>query len=217
MSGYATHMLIGAVGGLALTRSVNFHSPDFSPATTQLMIVGASALLATWPDIDEPRSFISRRVRAVVMIFFMGWMAVTAYRYAANIPIDAHPVALGFGGLIVGAILGSIAGKALVMLIRRAAGGHRRLTHSAVVGAGLMLAAYATARSGLGVISLALAALAWGQFLHILGDIVTPSGVPILYPFDKHDLRIMPKWLGGFGEAIAAIIAVGLGYLLITG
>lgn len=217
MSGYATHMLIGAVGGLALTRVVNFSSPDFSPATVELMVVGASALLATWPDIDEPRSFISRRVRAVVTIFCMGWLAVVGYRYAAYIPIDAHPVALGFAGLIVGAILGSIAGKALVMLIRRAAGGHRRLTHSAIVGAGLALAAYATARSGIGVLSLGLGALAWGQFLHVLGDIVTPSGVPVLYPLSKRDLRIFPKWIAGFGEAIAAIIAVGIGYLLIQG
>lgn len=214
MSGYATHALIGAVGGLALTRVVSIQSSDFSPAATELAVIAASALLATWPDIDEPNSFIGRRVRAVVAFFFMGWLGFVAYRYAGYVPIQAHPLTIAIAGLFVGAALGMFVGKAVLMLIRGAAGGHRRLTHSLLVGAALGVGAYAAHRFSFDFLALGLVALAWGQFLHILGDIVTPAGVPVLYPLSGRDLRVLPKAIAPFGEAIVGVVAVAIGYAL---
>jgi membrane-bound metal-dependent hydrolase YbcI (DUF457 family) len=215
MSSYATHMLIGAVGGLALTRMLSPSSPDFSPIVVELGVIAASALLATWPDIDEPKSFIGRRVRAVVAMFCMGWLGFVAYRYAGYVPIKAHPLVIGLAGLCVGAVCGSFVGTLVLKLIREAAGGHRRLTHSLIVGMGLGLGAYVAYRFSFDFFALGFAALAWGQIVHILGDIVTPAGVPVLYPLSSRDLRILPHWLARFGELLIGSLAVLLALILL--
>jgi hypothetical protein len=43
----------------------------------------ASALLATWSDIDEPGSFISRRVRLVLTLLVGGLLALVGWSAAA--------------------------------------------------------------------------------------------------------------------------------------
>jgi membrane-bound metal-dependent hydrolase YbcI (DUF457 family) len=61
------------------------------------------------------------------------------------------------------------------------------------------------------------ATLAWGQLLHLLGDVVTISGVPVLWPISTRDIRVLPAPLARRGEAIVGMLALFAGYLLIRG
>ena len=67
-------MLIGAVGGLALARLIGdqgllFDVPaSLGPNGHTLVFAGGSALLATLATIDEPNSWIGRRVRWILSV-----------------------------------------------------------------------------------------------------------------------------------------------------
>jgi hypothetical protein len=82
MSRLGTHMLIGAVGGLFLARLVGDQALPFDVPTSlgpnahTLIVAGGSALLATLADLDEPNSWIGRRVRWILSVFaglLLGW------------------------------------------------------------------------------------------------------------------------------------------------
>ena len=154
MSGFQTHMLIGGVAGLALGRALELFG--ISPAlgldtmivqhlgrsgaswaslvSTGLPLIALSALLATVPDIDKSGSYIARRAEAVVTLSGAGLAFVGA------IAAKLQP-ALWLIALTLGAIVGALAGHLLLRLIRRAAGGHRRFTHSFVLAGALALIA----------------------------------------------------------------------------
>jgi len=55
-------MLIVAVGGLALITIADI-LPGHPPTLAERLIVVVSAVAATWLDLDEPGSWLSRRVR----------------------------------------------------------------------------------------------------------------------------------------------------------
>jgi hypothetical protein len=58
-------------------------------------------------------------------------------------------------------------------------------------------------------------ALVWGQFLHVLGDLVTPAGVPLLYPFSSRDVGL-PRPFSQWGETLVTVAAIIAGYWLLT-
>jgi membrane-bound metal-dependent hydrolase YbcI (DUF457 family) len=178
------------------------------PVVGQAVLIGASALLATLPDIDEPGSFIGRRVRIATSLAgagAAGWLAFAL----------ALPIGLAVLLLAVGIIGGGAAGYGLVLAIRRAAGGHRRLTHSLVLAGALAALAGALWLGGLRTEAIVPAALAWGIVVHNLGDVVTPAGVPLLYPFSRRDVRVLPRPVSRYGETLAATVAVGIAVLLL--
>lgn len=215
MSGYVTHMLIGGVGGLVLTRIATINSPDLTPTLAEGVVIVGSALLATWPDIDEPKSFIARRARAVITLIGMGLGGVIGFAQRGALFLPPSPPVSALIGALIGAFVGSLLAALLLKGIRRAAGGHRRLTHSLIVGVALAALAAMLGGVGLGTVAFVLGALAWGQALHLLGDIVTPAGVPVLYPLSKRELRVLPSWLAHFGEALIGLAALALGYALV--
>jgi len=228
MSGFQTHMLIGGVAGLALGRALDLvgsspalgldttiaqHLGGFGAAWaalvgTGLPLVILSALLATIPDIDEPGSFIARRAHTVITLTGAGLAGFAAY--AAQLTPSLWVVAM-----LIGTLIGAMAGYALLRLIRRAAGGHRRFTHSLVLAGGLALAAGGLWLAHLSAWALIPGALAWGIVTHNLGDVVTVSGVPLLYPLSRQSFRILPAPVSRFGELIAALAASVVGLLLI--
>jgi hypothetical protein len=57
---------------------------------------------------------------------------------------------------------------------------------------------------------------AWGQWLHLLGDLVTPSGVPLLYPLSDRAVRLLPRSLATIGEPLIACAALLCGAFLLT-
>ena len=58
------------------------------------------------------------------------------------------------------------------------------------------------------------AALMWGELLHLIGDIVTPAGVPLWYPFSRHAFRL-PHPISHFGEPLVFAGALAVGAFLL--
>ncbi|WP_177221407.1 metal-dependent hydrolase [Neomoorella thermoacetica] len=162
--------------------------------STNLPGLGMAALGALLPDIDQPGSMISREV--------------------AGVPFG------GIGRGIVGiAILGAWHQTRLPLLlpvgiafVALAFLHHRGITHSL---SGLMLA------------WLAIKTLGWPQVpfligygIHLAEDLLTPSGIPLLYPWQER-MRVPLAQTGGLidrtlGLAALALflIAVGKGLLV---
>jgi membrane-bound metal-dependent hydrolase YbcI (DUF457 family) len=221
MSGFHTHMLIGAVGGLAAYKIAEHVAPSvlavqidiagstytIPPSALGLTCVVGSAFLALWPDIDESGSWISHR--ASHMMWLLGAMIGLIVAFA--ITQSALWLAAGF---VAGAVIGRIAGGLILPIIRILSGGHRRLTHSVLVGAALIVAAGVMYAMGLEALTWPPLALAWGQYLHLAGDVVTPGGVPLLYPLWGRDIRVLPYGIARFGELIVGCTALLLGLIL---
>jgi membrane-bound metal-dependent hydrolase YbcI (DUF457 family) len=221
MSSFHTHMLIGAVGGLAAFRIVEYLAPSalsvhvdigastyaIPPSAIGLTVVAVSAFLAVWPDIDESGSWISHQASHVMWLLGAMTGMIVAFAFTQS----AIWLAAGF---VAGAIIGRIAGGLVLQLLRILSGGHRRMTHSLLVGAALIVAAGIVYAMGLGALSLPLFGLAWGQYLHLAGDVVTPGGVPLFYPLWGRDIRVLPYGIAQFGELIVFGAALLFGLIL---
>ena len=228
MSGFQTHMLIGGVAGLALGQALELvgispalgldmmlvqHLGRSGPSwaslvSTGLPLVALSALLATVPDIDEPGSYIARRAGAVVTVTGAGLAFVGAI--AAKLQPALWAIAL-----TLGTIVGALVAHLLLRAIRRAAGGHRRFTHSLVLAGALALVAGALWLTGFGPWALIPGGLAWGIVVHDLGDLVTPAGLPLFYPFSRKNFRVLPEPICRFGEPLVALAASIAGLMLV--
>lgn len=216
MSGFQTHALIGAIGGLALSvaRDTNYvwiasalrDLPSGTAGTIVLVI--ASALLSLTPDIDEPNSFISQHVRGLITLVCVAIGIILALSVGTILAVAA--------GVIGGAVAGMIIGKSVLRLIRLAAGGHRRFTHSLVLAGVFAMLAVGVSLTMDSVLWIVPAGLAWGIVLHIVGDVVTPAGVPILYPFSSFDVRVLPEPICKLGEPLIVIAALAAGWFLLS-
>ncbi|NNJ12223.1 hypothetical protein EKD04_017985 [Chloroflexales bacterium ZM16-3] len=223
MSGFQTHALVGGVGGLGLvTYLERTHAallPQLGGSAALLGIPGgvggaaviaASAFLALVPDIDEPQSFVAQRVRAVLLLVGLA--------LGIALGILAHgPVWLPLAAGAVGGAAGLLAGRWLLKGIRAAAGGHRRFTHSLVLAGMLALLAGGLWRTGMGIGWLIPAAFAWGIVLHDLADLVTPAGLPLLFPLSDASIRVLPEPICRYGEPLIAVAALAAGWLLLRG
>lgn len=229
MSSYVTHFICGATGGLALTHLIEPTStcvdigalcaPE-APIQHSLLVL-ASGFAALLPDIDEPHSWVGQRVRWTttivvgMLLALLGW-ALTGL-VAPETEVAALPlrVVAAVAGVALGmGILGPIAGSMLLETIRAAAGGHRRLTHSLVVSLPLALVALILWVLGLPLLALVPGILAWGQWLHLVGDVVTVSGVPLWFPLSEAKVRVLPESLARVGEPIVLTLALALGVWL---
>src|SRR3954464_4169859 len=102
MSSYATHMLIGGVAGLALTHILPAGSLLGVPAQwAEIALVAGSALLSSWPDIDEPGSWIGRRVQATVALVCLPIGGLVGYALAPRLPVQ--PFTAAAIGMLIGA------------------------------------------------------------------------------------------------------------------
>lgn len=222
MSGYRTHMLIGGVGGLAAYRLLDRFQPDLanlrveafheSIEIPQLVIAAAfvvlAAYLALWPDIDEPGSKIS--------ILFRFWLppCVGAWVVISSLWVGSDPTAVAVAAILatIGAIIMS---APILAIIHQLAGGHRRLTHSLILGLGLLAITVVLELTGQQIIGLPFGLLGFGLLLHLLGDIVTPGGVPIFYPLSKWEFHALPAATAEFGEPLIACLMLAFGAALI--
>ena len=206
MSGFHTHMLIGAVGGLAAFKTVEHLDPGaltirlgdvgstyaVSSTVVGLGCVLVSAYLALWPDIDEPGTHISRLAPHYMWVFG----AVIAFLIALTASQNSIIVWLA---PLLGAVIGYALGDVFLAALRFLSGGHRRLTHSLLVGSALFAAGVVTYLTGANALALPAFALAWGQLLHLIGDVVTPGGVPLFYPIWWEDFHLFPYRISRFG------------------
>jgi membrane-bound metal-dependent hydrolase YbcI (DUF457 family) len=220
MSSGTTHMIIGGVCGLALaklasTQGIVVPGMVGNAYVLPLVLVAGSAFLATLPDIDQPNSWIARHVRfamtlaAGIISGLIGW-SVASLGWIAWSPWAVAFVAGCLGVVLIGPLLSTL----VLRLIRFGAGGHRRLTHSLVVAALLVAIAWILWTGGYLLWAVLPGPLAYAIVVHDIGDVVTPAGVPILYPFSKRDVGL-PRPLSTFGEPLILLVAVGVGALLI--
>jgi len=226
-------MMIGAVGGLALARLVGaqglpFTVPALGPNGPTIALAAGSALLATLADIDELSSWIGRRVRWVFSILaglllgFAGWRvsntdgAVWLARLA-HIPPPLRSLTIAGVGLVVGgAVVGPWLGYDLLRGLQGMFGGHRRMTHSLITSVILAVLSILLWLAILPIPALVVAALLWGQLLHLVGDIPTPGGVPLLWPIRQQSLAL-PYTLAVWGEPALAGMALVAGTWLLGG
>lgn len=193
MSDYRTHALVGAACGLALAAIADRMHASWCGATTLSMPCGlagaglslGSAACALWPDLDEPQSWIARRWRSACVLIGVvvgGWIGWNL--------IGRIGVMLFIGSVAIGGLTGWVIGATSLALLRRIALGHRGLTHSLAIAALMMGGAMGMGAIGASWAALALGWAAWGVVTHVIADITTPEGVPLLAPFCKHRYRL---------------------------
>ncbi|MBA3871045.1 MAG: metal-dependent hydrolase [Anaerolineae bacterium] len=214
MSGYRTHMLIGAVGGLGAYRIAEFIDPSMvtfrltignSAFVVPSLVVGlASAVvsmyMALWPDIDERGSYVSNRAPRYMWL----WAALLALCFAVSI---TQSIGLILLIVAVGAIAGRIGVGLFLYILRIASGGHRHLTHSLVLAMVLFVASAVLFFGGAIPLALPAFALAWGQIMHLIGDVVTPGGVPLFYPISSRDIHLFPYYISRHGELLIGFLS----------
>lgn len=242
MSGFVTHMTVGASAGLGLAAGLDVLRPGLLESlATAIPVIGTaqqhslvpggaagvalvvgSAFLATLPDLDEPESWASQRLRGLTTIagiflgLFVAWafLGQRATDPLASVTLESTIKASFWStvvvvlGVIGGGALGYWLGHLILRGIRMGAGGHRRLTHSWVLAGGLAAVAAVLWVLHLGPLALIPAALAWGIFAHDIADLVTPAGLPVFYPLSEQDIWILPKGLRHLGEPIIFGVAV---------
>lgn len=210
MGSWRTH----AVWGAALAHSVWVAAPAVvdllvpltHPALQGILWVGGSAIMALWPDIDEPSSKASTSTRALGGLAGAGIGTVIGLDHASLVAA----VLMGTLGLLLG---GWGTGMVLTVL-RRLAGGHRRATHSLIlVGCCclLALAGYLVAHSWASWLTIGAGWLAWGVLIHLPPDLTTPQGVPLWYPFGSTTVRlvVIPEWLMMTGGVVWLLFFLG--------
>lgn len=224
MSGYRTHMLIGAVGGLGAYRITEFLAPSQvvfrltlsgSTVVVPSLVVGlasawVSMYMALWPDIDERGSRISNRAPRYMWL----WALMLAFCFAVSITQSLLLILLI---CLVGAIAGRIGVGVFLYILRVASGGHRHLTHSLVLAMVLFIGSGVLYFGGVPAMAFPAFALAWGQIMHLVGDVVTPGGVPLFYPLSSRDIHLFPYAISRHGELLIACLSfvAGIFFLLI--
>lgn len=223
MSSFRTHALIGAVCGLAVADMFDVPVSIHRLSWKGLVIVGASAVLALWPDADQSHSWMGQNIQRVVVWgvsvlgFLLGLLlvdvrfgGVSLDTFEYNPPLLLLPVLAAMLGFV---LVGPGLGRMLLRGLRWAAGGHRRMTHSLVLGVAFVILGVMISRFSL-PLALIPWGLAYGIVVHDIGDVVTVQGVPLFYPISRHSFR-MPRFITRNGERLVAASAVGAGLTLL--
>ena len=208
MSSAKTHILIGGAGGIAAA-SYTAVLPAFShpihSLTATVLITITSGILATWPDIDQPNSYISKRIESLSLLLGASTGIIPFFLT----PKLTTQQALQYA--VITALIGAVIAFSFTMLflkhLRIFAGGHRYGTHSLVITSMLVLAGIII-QPHLPAATFVLLSIVWGQILHLIGDVVTPAGVPIFYPLSYRRVRVLPRSIAQHGEFIIAIAAL---------
>jgi membrane-bound metal-dependent hydrolase YbcI (DUF457 family) len=170
--------------------------PALAPGIAVAMV--ASLL----PDIDEPQSLIANSPTALKKELGKGRKGLDRHtrRSAGMLLTVAQWITTG-----------------LAMIIRVLAGGHRGATHMLLITAALGVGAYFLG-DAIGFPSLWLWFSA-GYLSHLVLDMLTPSGLELLWPLWRRNLRLLPRPLtittGTAGDVVARVLLVGLGVWLL--
>jgi len=227
-----THALSGLVTGTAVGLFVTHppltHLAHFRPAQLALFagLTGGAAVL---PDIDHPDSSLARSFGFLTKGF--AWLIGTISGGHRHLTHAVLGVA-GFTGLAWLAVkyrsdIGGEIGLALFLALIIAGGLYAMQVHGH--GADVLAIAGAIALTvtgtGLGLVALAVGL---GCATHVVGDMLTYEGCPLLYPFSEYHFRLLPgalafttgTWpelwvldpglLGGLGYLIYRAFAMGV-------
>ena len=144
-------------------------------------------------------------------ILFGAGLALAASQ-AAHLSVPATLMIVGSGA--IGGLLpdidhpGSTFGRRIwpVSLVISKVFGHRGITHSLLAVAGLTILLLSGHR--LSVVSLGLIV---GYLSHLLGDFITPHGIPLFWPLKRCYRIPRPIRTGGLGESVLGFLVVFTG------
>ncbi|MBR9977531.1 MAG: metal-dependent hydrolase [Bacteroidetes bacterium] len=132
---------------------------------------------ALLPDIDEPESMISNSPRAI------------SQRLGRGRPSPGRNVRRSAGLFLR---TGNVLTRALAMIVRLFAGGHRAATHTLLIAAMLSVAAFFLG-DAVGFPSLWIWFLA-GYLSHFILDMMTPSGIELFWPVSRGRWHVLPSF-----------------------
>lgn len=92
--------------------------------------------------------------------------------------------------------------------------GHRGFTHSILALACVMYALIKLAPSP--AHSIWITVISVGYLTHLVGDVITPAGLPLLYPIKKRFATPLTIIAGGFGESVVVVLYVLFATVLYT-
>lgn len=174
--------------------------------------------------------------------FALGLSALGTVGFSAltNIPLSPKELSVFYGAVTLGALLpdidepnSTIGRKTLgISNAIKALFGHRGLTHSIVfvLSIGillLLLSAFGVEKlSGIPLVSsfvkgldeavleIFIFGIVIGCVLHLMGDMLTPSGVPLLLPFSARNFHLTPAFLrfktGGIWDYAVGAFSLGI-------
>ncbi len=208
-----THLAGGFAAGAAL-HWAGAQLPLIGDAIASTLIVTGAAIptagpgiavamvAALLPDIDEPQSLIANAPTAIKNRLGKGRRGIDrGARQSTGILLTAAQwIATGFA-----------------MIIRVLAGGHRGATHMLLITAALGAGAFFLG-AAIGFPSLWLWFTA-GYLSHLLLDMLTPSGLELLWPLWRRNLRLLPRPIaittGTTGDTVLRVLLAGLGAWLL--
>ena len=168
------------------------------PVPMLVLGTAVSMVAALLPDIDEPESLISHAPDAVRKQLGKGRKgADRSARRSAGMLLRLLQVVF----------------TSLAWLVRLFAGGHRGATHMLLIGAGLSAGMYFLG-DAIGFASLWLW-FAVGYGSHLFLDMMTPSGLELLWPVVRRPLRLLPRPLcittGTAGDSVIRVLLLAAG------
>ncbi len=225
-----THALSGLVTGMAVgLYAVHLPLvplPDASrlPASHLAILAGLTAGAAVLPDIDHPDSSLGHCFGFMTRAF--AWLIGLVSGGHRHLTHAALGVA-GFTGLAWLAVshrdvIGWEIGLALFLSLILAGGLYAIGVHGHGADALAIAGAIALMVSGTGVALVALA-VGLGCATHVIGDMLTDDGCPLLYPFSRYHFRLLPRPLafttGTWPELwlVNPALVGSLGYLIYRG
>jgi len=165
-----------------------------------LLLCMTAALL---PDIDEPESLIANAPNTAKQRLGKGRRGID--RGARQ--------SMGILLTVLNAVTRGLAG-----IVRLLAGGHRGATHMLLIAAALTVGMYFLGEA-IGFVALWLWFMA-GYLSHLLLDMLTPSGLELLWPLSRRRLHVLPRPLrlvtGGAGDVVVRVLLIGVGVWLLA-
>lgn len=192
-----THVMGGITAGIAVNK---FVVPTLANVASIEGFVGLGAVMAgaflgsVLPDIDHRGSFIGRRLRIISTPFAMAGFATKQVKKVAN----------------------TVTGKkgSTDSIIS-----HRGITHTLIFAIALstLLAYLVLQLSGFSqaIMLFFVLGLFGGMISHLVLDMLTKQGVPLLYPLTKRDISIAPFKTGGIGEYLTSFACIALIVLML--
>lgn len=210
------HKVVGIGFGIATALYVAEGLGEPAPAMLSMAAATVGCML---PDIDHDRSRIGRKRKFVtsllgkltkasigILMVVTILLTVLLYMGLLSINLDMSKLIISLGGLIVVVIFAKVAQKTeSVRWLTK----HRGLMHTLIPPASILFASSASANAywrftflGLGI----------GYLSHLLADMLTVEGCPILFPLTKNNKRFLKlktknksTWIAAIALAIVPI------------
>ena len=201
-----THKLIGiATGGAIAYTGITGEAAD-SAALFYLIAVPMGAMI---PDIDHDYSKLGRSRKGITtaVTSLFGSMALVAiayylmeaYRHDNLLPAISIVLMIVIPFLLLVSLTQVPAVRKNLKFMSK----HRGLMHTLILPAGMFGAVTLVKEPRF---ALLLTGVNIGYMTHIISDMMTTQGCPVLYPFSKKNIRFMRIQTGSSGEYIGGVI-----------